>query len=309
MATLGHNRVQVFFKESYPYVYGAIHIADGDPAGQQFENPFLVAKKREDGDHMFFGTVALTMTKIWAHLDRLASFAQLAETWLAKAGIGSVDGEGRLPDSALTDRIIEEQERLAEDVLLAVSVHVRVLSEIFPRKLSAAKVGVYDYEGKPVGEIELSDMANLLLHNRYVAIKEDHIVDLFSDRRFMTDRAQLGLRVSLREYEDAVRQALDGLTVGDLMAMLQERTRAVSSSSSVRDIVFLTQNLYTLGGLVASDDARKNPWFLEVVERVVRRNAKERGEKPGRGVPTRTTVLFRAPRFGWNRTCIGSRSG
>ena len=209
-----------------------------------------------------------------------------------------IDGESRLPDGALTHRVIEEQERLSEDVLLAVSVHLRVLSEIFPCKMSAAKASVYDYNGKPVGEIELSDIASLLLHNRYVAIKEDHIVDLISDKRFMSNKPQLGLKVSLPEYEDAVRQALDALTVRDLMEMLRDRTRAVSSSSSVKDIVFLTQNLYTLGGLVANDDMGKSRPFRRDVERVVRRYARERGEMPARGEPKRTTILFRAPRFG-----------
>ena len=91
MATLEHNRVQVFFKERYPYIYGAIHVVDGTLENQRFENPFLVAKKRADGDRMFFGTVALTMTKIWSQLDKLKTFQRFTEKRLAAAGIRPID--------------------------------------------------------------------------------------------------------------------------------------------------------------------------------------------------------------------------
>ena len=70
------------------------------------------------------------------------------------------------------DQILDEQEDVIEEVLLCIAVYVRVLSGIFPKKLSKAKVNVYDYDGSRIDNIELSEIANLLLHQRYILIRK-----------------------------------------------------------------------------------------------------------------------------------------
>ena len=82
-------------------------------------------------------------------------------------------------------RILDEQEGVVEDVLLNVSVYIRVLSELFPTELRKRRVCVYDYDGKSVDRIELSEIANLLLHNRYVLVKDNYVVDRFLARKFI----------------------------------------------------------------------------------------------------------------------------
>ena len=293
------NRVQVLFNaEHKPYLYGAIHIVDGDLANQWFERPFVISKTSEGGGETVYGTVARTMEKIRSQLERLEAFRSEAERRLDAAGIKPIEGTvSELPPSEITDRIFEEQEALLEDVLLIISVNVRVLSEIFPSKMKRAKVKVYDYDGACVDNIELSGIAHLLLHNRYIMIRDQYVVDLISDEKFMSDRPQLGLKVDFAEYLDEVQRALEALTVNDLIGRLRAATKWLSSSSNVKDIVFLTQNLYTLGGLVITDGAHVDEGPLKsILDRVAVRIL-EAGPKPVPGETRHFALLFASPRF------------
>ena len=99
----------------------------------------------------------------------------------------------------------------------------------------------------------LATSQTCLLHQRYIVIRGEHVVDLISDEQFMSEKAQLGLKISFPEYVAEVERALNGLTVKDLIGKLWGETKRLSTSSSVKDIVFLTQNLFTLGGFVVDE--------------------------------------------------------
>ena len=294
------NRVQVLFnREHPPYLYGALHIVDGDIDNQRLEKPFVISKRRADGGETVFGTVARTMQKIWSQLEKLQAFRSDAERRLEVAGVKPIAGTdgSELPLSPIGDKIIDEQEDLIEDVLVSVSVNVRVLADIFPRKMKRAKANVYDYDGKRVGNIELNRIANLLLHNRYILIRYDHVVDLFSDEKFLSAKPQLGLKVNFLEYLDEVQRALDALTVKDLTGKLFGATTQISSKSNIKDIVFLTQNLYTLGGLAMTANVPGVEGPLKSILDKVAAQILEAGPKPAPGEVRRISVVFTTPRF------------
>ena len=194
--------------------------------------------------------------------------------------------------------MLEEQEGLIEEVLLCVSVHVRVLSEIFRTKMKKARANVYNYDDSPVGEIELSKIADLLLHQRYMVVRDQYVVDLISDQRFMDDKSQLGLKISFPEYVEEVQRAVDGLTMNDLVGVLRGATERLSSSSNVKDIVFLTQNLYTLGGFVVEEGTPIAGGPLKrILDGVATRIAKKSQPNPQPGAVRHFQVTFRSPRF------------
>ena len=291
------NRLHLVFNgEHKPYLYGAIHIVDGD--NQWWEKPFVISKRRAEGE-IFYGTIARNLTRIKTQLARLKKFQAETERRLAAAGIELIgDADSQLPDSELTDRILDEQEELIEDVLLSISVHVRVLSEIFPSKMKRAKANVYDYDGNCVATIELSDIANLLLHQRYIVIRNEYVVDLISDERFMSDEAQLGLKISFPEYVAEVGQALNRLTVKDLVGKLWGETKRLSTSSSVKDIVFLTQNLYTLGGFLVDERSPIAEGPLKpILGRVARQIIQRANPRPSSRATVQVQLAFRTPRF------------
>ncbi len=156
-------------------------------------------------------------------------------------------------------------------MLLTISVNTRILSEIFPNKLKRRKVCVYDYDGGEVGKIKLSEIADLLLHNRYLVIKGHHVVDLLSDEKFLTEEPQMGLKINFHEYLSEVEKVVSGLSVRDLIGKLWGITKALSTSSSIKDIVLLTQNLYTLGDSVVGDPTQKTRGPLKtILDRVAR---------------------------------------
>lgn len=292
------NRVQVLFNDKHPpYLYGLIYIVDGDIKNQWSENPFVISKKRADGEETVFGTVAQTMEKIWSQLERLKAFQADVTGRLKAAGIEPVAGtKSQLPPSLVTDKILDEQDDIIEEALVIISVNVRVLAEIFPSKMKRAKTKVYDYKGNCVSNIELSRIADLLLHNRYILVRNEYVVDLISDEKFLSDKPQLGLQINFLEYLGEVEGALNGLTVSDLIGRLFGLTKQISSRSSIKDIVFLTQNLYTLGGLAMTAVPSVEGPLKSILDKVVAQIL-DAGPKPALGETREIAILFTTPRF------------
>ena len=200
--------MQIFYNAKHmPYMYGAVRIIDEDMKNQRWEKPFVISKKRSNGEEVVYGTVKRTLDKILSQLDRLKKFQLETQTKLDAAGITPlIQKNSVLPESEVTDRILDEQDDLIEDVLLPISVNIRILSEIFPQKLKKSKVNVYDYDSVCVDNIELSDITDLLLHNRYILVKNQYVVDLISDEKFMADNPQMGLKINFLEYISEVKR-------------------------------------------------------------------------------------------------------
>ena len=237
MAAKEVYRLHTFFNAQHmPYLYGAVHIVDGSEDHQWWERPFVVSKRRSGGSEVVYGTVTRKLEKISSQARRLQRFSLEAEAELESEGITPLaQGDSVLPVSKVTDRIIDEQEELVEDVLLTISVNIRILSEIFPNKLKTRRVRVYDYDGGEVGKIELGAIADLLLHNRYLVIKGDQVVDLLSDEQFLTEKPQMGLKINFHEYLSEVEKVVAGLSVRDLISKLWGITKALSKSSSIKE--------------------------------------------------------------------------
>ena len=296
------NRVHIFFNADHmPFMYGAVHIVDGGEENQWWERPFVVSKRRPNGEELVFGTVKRTLERILSQVDRLKKFQLEAQAKLEAEGITPlIPGDSTLPRSEVADRILDDQDELVEDVLLTISVNVRILSEIFPDKLASHEVKVYDYDKANAGKIELSEIANLLVHNRYIVIRGHYVEDLLSDRKFMSDKPQMGLKVNFYEYLSEVQEIINGITVKDLVAKLREATEGISTSSSIKDIVFLTQNLYTLGdSMVGTDVTVKSGPLKTILRRVARQHIDRVYPKnaANQDVQIVTTMAFTTPRF------------
>ena len=303
MPTANHNRVQLVFNaEHKPYLYGAIHIVDGDEQDQRWERPFIVSKTTASGEEVVYGTIKRTLQRISAQLDRLKKFQTDAQAKLDAHGISSVGGQRRLlPESDISNQILDEQENLIEEVLIGVSVHIRILSEIIPKKLQSHRVEVYDYDDNVVDTIALSEIANLLLHSRYLAIRNEFVVDLLSDRKFMTQQPQTGLKINFLEYTKEVRKAVGGITVKSLVEVLWRWTTDLSASSSVKDIMILTQNLYTMGGFVVGTTIPIETGPLKaILDKVADKHLKQRFARNPKLRKAKTlidSVVFSTPRF------------
>ena len=250
-----YNRVQILYNGGHqPYLYGAVHIIEGPLASQRWEVPFVVSKTTSSGDEIVYGTIIRTLEQISRQLDKLIVFRTETQTRLKRAGI-AVNANGEPPTSSpVAARIMDEQEELIEDVLLIVTSRIRILSEIFPHRVQAFTVPVYDNDEQVVREIQLSEIANLLLHNRYLVVRGPFVQDLMSDRKFMSPEPQTGMKIDFGDFLAKTDRLIHSLTVQDLVEMLEGAVEDLSASSSVKDIIFLHQNLVTLGGLTINRD-------------------------------------------------------
>ena len=300
MSTETYNRVQIFYNEEHkPYVYGMAHIVDGSPENHRYEKPFVVSRRNADGEEIVYGTIQRTLEKISQQIDKLKRFQSDTALKLDAAGMTPlIQDDSTLPDSELTDRILDEQENLVEDILLAISVHIRILSEIFPQKIRRSKVNVYDYDDVRIDAIELSEIANLLIHNRYILVRDDYVVDLFSDQKFMVGKPQMGLKINFLEYIQEVEKAIDGITVKDLIGKLWGYTENLAASSNIKDIIFLHQNLYTLGGSAVGNRTPIESGPLKtILDRVATKYLGKMYPQNSGAVQTSIGLTFRTPRF------------
>ncbi len=295
------NRIHVLYNANHPpYLYGAVQIVDGDVTNLRSERPFVISKRRPGAPEVVYGTVVRVIEKIHTQVSRLDDFRSRTQRALRAAGVVPQDPEASLlPDSVVSDKIIDEQEDLIEEVLQAVSVHIRVLSEVLPNKCRQREVPVHDYDDSIVATIRLDQIADLLLHNRYVLVRSPHVVDLLSDKQFMSKTPQMGLKIDFTEYIAEVGKTVQGITVKDLVGKLWGMTKALTPSSSIRDIIFLIQNLYTLGGAVLGTDVPVEAGPLKtVLDRVGTRHLQRlRTKTSGPRRQTPVTLTFTTPRF------------
>ena len=301
MTTQKFHRMQIFYNAKHkPYLYGVVRIVEGDLKNQRWEKPFVVSKRKADGEEVVYGTVKWILNKISSQVDRLRRFQLETRAKLDAAGITPrIQENAILPESEVADRILDEQEDLLEDVLLSISVNIRILSEIFPQKLKKSKVNIYDYDDGRIGKIELRGIADLLLHNRYILVKDQYVVDLISDEKFMVDNPQMGLKINFLEYISEVKKVVNSITVKNLITTLWGLTKKLSTSSNIKDIIFLTQNLYTLGDFVIGSAASIGSGPLKTI---LDRGATKHLERmySGNSVPEggqTVNVVFSTPRF------------
>ncbi len=300
MNTERHNRVHIMLNAKHtPYIYAAVHIVDGRIDNQWWEKPYVLSKRRADGSEVVYGTVTRTLQKILSQMDRLTRFSSEARAKLDAAGLASLTQDHSiLPDAPVATEILDEQEDLIEEVLLQVSMNLRILSEIFPSQLSQGKVAVYDYDGQDVANIELRRIADLLAHNRYIVVKNHYVVDLISDERFLANQAQIGLKISVPEYLDETLKIVEAITVKDLVTKLWGAIKNLSASSNIKDIIFVTQNLYTLGGSVVGTGVQISEGPLKtILDRVAQREVEGVLSRSAMLKGAKVAMAFSTPRF------------
>lgn len=165
------NRVQVLYNGSHPpLMFGVINVVCGAVENQRNHGPFLVSKRLADGSKVVFGTVTGVIDKIAAQFDRFGPLNREFERALDAAGIAVDPAEPVLPPGTELDALMDKQDRLIEEVLLTTSIYFRTLVQQFNNRLAKFKVTVCDYESKPVGDLDLKSVGDLMAHNRFITV-------------------------------------------------------------------------------------------------------------------------------------------
>lgn len=293
-----YNRVQIVYNANHkPYLYGAMHFVSGPLENQWWDSPFVISKRREGKPEVVYGTVVRLLNRTLAPLSRMDRFVKRTREQLGESvQIPSGAQDVFLPDDTrLTQAILDEQDDLLEDIFVSTSLYLRILTEIFSNRMRRHKVPVYNYNDDVEGHVPLRKISNVLQHHRSIVVKDGYIVDLVSaDEYVIVDKPQMGLKISFREYIDEVVKAVHSIRVNDLVGVLRGLTKRISAESSPKDILFLVQNLYTLGGVAVSPgDNVSGP--LETVLNNVAMKTLNRARPRTRTITM--SVVFRTPRF------------
>ena len=284
------DRVLVIYRREEPYLYGAISKMGCDPQHLEWHSPFLISKSTSDDGEEVYGTVGGILKRIVAQLAKVDAFGKRTSQRLSEAGV-AVGPDLHLPSSDLSKSIVDEQDVLMEEVVLITAIYVRQLHEIFPG-LGEFQVAVYDYEGKPAGQASLKHVGDLMAHNRYIAIRNGRIMDLMSDKKHLAQHHQTGLQLDFVEYLRCVSVLVESITVERLATMLQERIRKLSLSSPIRDIIFLMQNLYTLGGVMVEAGKPLSAPVRAILDRLVPDLYEQ--ERQAKGLPAGSAATIQA---------------
>ena len=283
---MSNKQLHIIYNSNHPpYLYGSICVKGSCDPCYKWGNPFVISKNGQ-----VYGSIRRLTDKTLGYIKKLEDFHRKSQAELRSKGVTGLP-DGTLPDSPIKNRILDAQEGVIEESLVLISANIRNLAEFFRREVEACKISIYDYDNKPISERNLNEISNIVLHNRYLAVVDKYINDLFSDKKFLGDSPKTGYKIDFLEYIQRSEELIYRLTVKDLIASLRGFTERLTHESTVREIIFLHNNLYTLGGFVMPGGDFGESVIKSIVEKVLDRMF------PDKSVEVRSEVIYSEPTF------------
>ncbi len=269
--------ISLIYNLKKPYLYGCIRFfkssSDQKPATLQRQSaPFIIWQSAGKDEVVVYGSVYELIREIRCLINDLSDCQKKFNSTLRRSGVNTdekPDSSGKtilvsIPDGDKEDKLFFEYIREVTNILFLISSRTRNLFEIFP-KFDRQCIDKLDYEGSKTGSIPLKELFNHFVHNRYLFVDGEHVVDIFSDRfsaKSSISKTFMGYRINWRDYIDAIRRVTDDVRMKDLTQLLRNRLRKLSSDSSHKDIVFLVQNLESFSQLLARKISDKGYEFM-----------------------------------------------
>ena len=216
-------------------------------------SPFVISRNIGNNDVVVYGSLYDLLREIRHLCDDLDSEHKSLRKALHEAGVAtsqSSSGSGKkvivsIPDSELANSMYLEYIRKITNILILLSTQTRNLLDILPR-FNKTRIPKLDYEGNNSGTIQLKEAFDHLVHNRYLFVDGEHIVDIFSNKftsKSSKSRSFMGYKISWREFVSAIRDVTEQVSVKDATGLLRGRLTRLSSKSPHNEVVFLVQNL------------------------------------------------------------------
>ena len=169
-----------------------------------------------------------------------------------------------VPEGDKADELYFNYVREITKILLLLASQTRNLIQIFPR-FNTRRVSLFDYEGNGAGTITLKELFDYFVHNRYLYVDAEYVVDLFSDKipKHSTIFGKfMGYKINWREILKAIQNVTNEVKIRDLTGMLRGRLEKLSSASPHKDIIYLIQNLESFSNLLATKIPDKRYRFM-----------------------------------------------
>ena len=274
-------------------MYGHIYVVRGSLDNQESSFPFIVSRHFR-GQEVVYGTVMNLMIKIAGLIFGFEQWHSGLHKYVPdeiKPSIKTVKGPAEtvfeMPESEHTDLFLQQLEERLEETVILTLMHLRTLLEIFSGKGNAS-IGLYDYEDNRIGVISLMDIANLLMHHRYLVVQNYCIHNIFSDKEQLPSQRLIGSKFRVHELFKATIDLLTNIKISDFVGVLRSRLARLSVDSEARDIVFLIQNISSIKYIM--QERFTDSKFSEVTDLLFRdmhqlhREELQRNRKPGPGL-------------------------
>lgn len=269
--------ISLIYNLRKPYLYGCIRFfkssTNQKPATLQRQSaPFVISQSVGEDEVVVYGGVYELIREIRRLIDDLLNCQKRFNSTLRRSGVNTdekPDSSGKtilvsIPDGDKEDRLFFEYIREVTNILFLISSRTRNLFEIFPG-FDRQCIDKLDYEGNKVGSISLKELFNHFVHNRYLFVDGEYVVDIFSDKfspKSSISETFMGYKIKWRDYIDAIRRVTNDVRMKDLTQLLRGRLGKLSSSESHKDIVFLVQNLESFSQLLVRKIPDKGYEFM-----------------------------------------------
>ena len=129
------------------------------------------------------------------------------------------------------------------------SIHLRTLVDTFSVKFDK-RIGLYEYENRLIDEVSIKDIYNILLHYRYFVVNQEYIIYLFSHKWSLDSEKFIGSKMKIYDFLKGVIDIIKGIPVRAYIGMLQSRQNQLSVGSTESDIIFVIQNVHSIGKII-----------------------------------------------------------
>lgn len=245
-----HDVLGLFHQRIDGNLWGAVTTVSGPLENQQTSAPFLISKQLGDKE-IVYGSVRNLLYKIIGLQSTLwYRLAVARDNGSPETGLLRHGGEDS-SKASVEDLGREYQEEQLEDAVLLTAMHFRNLNEMFNHRWSKRELPVYDNDDRSVGAVKMGDLANQLIHHRYLTVRAPYICDVASREDELPSPTLFGSKIDGTEFLHAVLDVVREIRVRDFVGVLRRSISNISSTSEPRDIIFLVQNLHSLSPIIA----------------------------------------------------------
>ena len=193
-----------------------------------------------------------------------------------------------------------EYDRHFTNSLVLISCLARNVFHTFPRLSEQYSVQMFDYGGKAMDEIRVKELLDLFVHNRYMNLQNEYIIDLVSAKLpdgTMIAEGFMGHKFKVQDFLSQVAEAIESVSIKDLATRLRGGVKSLNLDTPYQEIVFLVQNITSFSDLLeATIPSGSYDFMLNILFPASEIPASVQAAAKGREV--RYEIRFRNPHVG-----------
>ena len=243
---------------------------------QEMSVPFVISKTLGNKE-IVYGSMIDLVAKINNLMIRYSKDQLQVQDFIDRKNIKPIEKNSHtdgvvniLPEFEGIDLFLHELEEKCEEVIFLITVYLRSLIEVFGREIDEG-LSIYNYDGRDSSNtITVRELSNIFMHNRYLVIRGEYLMDVFSDKKQLQSGKYFDSKIRVLEYFAATKKIIEkNITLSTFLDMIELRLDKVSAQSDPQEIIFLVQNIHSLNKIVESKMHDKR--FSEMVNLIFKK--------------------------------------